>query len=351
MMWINPTDESDGDTVMFPASRLPGSGEPGRIGKGFDVMHKGHGLCSLIATGWPTTGRLAHAIAVLACLAMTACAAPAPPHPPVNPMIALAGDAEHAGDLVVVIPGALTSVRAYRDYPRGPGQAVVGYRFPGVDGRPRDRNIRIVQAGAEIAAFVNAGGAQRVRLIGMSTGGPIALEAARRIHAPRVEVALLSSALPTPATVVATLTGLSDIADAVGRAGTVQRVEVFGEYYRTLLYGRGHYRNAALAAHSARVAEAVKNRLRLPGDGVTRSHSANLLTWTLRRPADLSHVRILFLHGQQDPVFPVGGIRRLAARLPGSKVIVYPLSGHLLLATERRVYADLEAVFRRWGQP
>ena len=286
------------------------------------------------------------AFAVLVMLA--ACAAPSAPQPPASPMIALAGDAAHARDLVVVIPGALTSVQAYDRYPRAPSEAVVGYRFPGIDGRPRDRNIRIVQAGTEIAAFVNAHRPVRVRLIGMSTGGPITLEAARRIHAPRVEVAILSSALPAPATFIGSAVGLSDIVDAAGRAGSFQRREVWGEYYRTLLYGRSHFRNPALAARSARIAEAVKNRLRLPKDGITRAHSGNLLVWTLRHPEDLAHARILFLHGGQDPVFPVAGIRRLAARLPDARVIVYPLSGHLLLATEPGVYGDMAAAFRGW---
>ena len=321
-----------------------------RIDKGFDVTRKGLGLCHMQVIGWPAMHRAARILGAVACLALVACAAPRSAQPPAGPMIVLAGDAAHARDLVVVIPGALTSVHAYDAYPLAAGAALVGYRFPGLDGRPRDGNVRIVQAGAEIAAFVNAHAPARVRLIGMSTGGPIALEAARRIHGPRVEVAILSSALPSPATVVATVTGLSDIADAVGRAGTAERVEVFGEYYRTLLYGRGHYRNPALAAHSARIALAIKNRLRLPGEGITRSHGANLLTWTLHHPEELSHARILFLHGGQDPVFPANGVRRLAARLPQAKVILYPLSGHLLLATEPGVYADMEAAFRGWGR-
>ena len=286
------------------------------------------------------------AFAVLVMLA--ACAAPSAPQPPASPMIALAGDAAHARDLVVVIPGALTSVHAYDRYPRAPGEAVVGYRFPGIDGRPRDRNIRILQAGTEIAAFVNAHRPVRVRLIGMSTGGPIALEAARRIHAPRVEVAILSSALPAPATFIGSAVGLSDIVDAAGRAGSYKRREVWGEYYRTLLYGRSHFRNPALAARSARIALAVKNRLRLPSEGITRAHGANLLTWILQHPEGLAHARILFLHGRQDPVFPANGVRRLAARLPDARVIVYPLSGHLLLATEPGVYADMAAAFRAW---
>ena len=283
-------------------------------------------------------------------VALVGCAAPEPAPPRASPMVTLAGDPTQARDLVVVIPGALTSVHAYDDYPRAANVAVVGYRFPGIDGRPRDRNVRIVQAGAEIAGFVNALGPRKVRLIGMSTGGPIALEAARRIHGPQVEVAVLSSALPAPATTLSTVFALPDIVEAAGRAGSYRRREVWGEYYRTLLYGRSHYRNPALAAHSARIAEAVKNRLRLPKDGITRSHGANLLIWTLRHPEALAHARILFLHGAQDPVFPVGGVRRLSARLPSSKVILYPRSGHLLLATEPGVYDDMEAAFWGWGR-
>jgi pimeloyl-ACP methyl ester carboxylesterase len=294
---------------------------------------------------------MARALTMLACLALAGCAAPDPVVPDVRPMLTLVGDPDRTRDLVIVIPGALTSVHAYDDVPLAHGAALVGYRFPGIDGRPRDRPVKIGQAGAEIAAYVRAHPARQVRLIGMSTGGPIALEAAKRIHGSKVEVevAILSSALPAPATALATVAGLSDIADASGRAHSLDRIEVFGEYYRTLLLGRGHYRNPALATYSADVAERIKTYLRLPGDGITRSQGANLLVWTLQHPEDLSGTRILFLHGAQDPVFPIAGVRRLAARLPEARVITYPLSGHLLLATEPSVYADMEAAFREWG--
>lgn len=291
---------------------------------------------------------LLRGLLVLAAIALVGCAPPQAAVPPASPMVTLAGNPHNTRDLVVVIPGALTSVHAYDDVPRPRGAALVGYRFPGIDGRPRDGNVRIDAAGAEIAAFVNALGPARVRLIGMSTGGPIALEAARGIRGPQVEVAILSSALPAPATVVATVAGLSDIAGAVHRADTTDRVEVYGEYYRTLLLGRDHYRIPALADYSARVAERIKAYLRLPGDGITRSHGANLLVWTLSHPEELAGTRVLFLHGAQDPVFPIAGVRRLAARLPDAKVITYPLSGHLLLATEPSVYADMESAFRNW---
>ena len=292
---------------------------------------------------------LRHLLAVAICaLTLVACASPSAAPPPVNPMLPLAGNPDRTRDLVIVIPGALTSVHAYDDVPLPRGAGLVGYRFPGLDGRPRDRALKIAQAGSEIAAYVNAHPAPHVRLIGMSTGGPIALEAAKRIHGKRVEVAILSSALPAPATLVATVAGLSDIAGAVHRADTTDRVEVYGEYYRTLLLGRDHYRIPALADYSARVAERVKAYLRLPGDGITRSHGANLLVWTLSHPEELAGTRVLFLHGAEDPVFLIAGVRRLAARLPDAKVITYPLSGHLLLATEPSVYADMEAAFRGW---
>jgi pimeloyl-ACP methyl ester carboxylesterase len=284
-------------------------------------------------------------------LALAGCAAQGPTRPTDQAMVALVGDPARAREVIVVIPGALTSVRAYGGYPVPPGAAMVGYRFPGIDGRGRERGIRIVEAGAEIAAWVNARPHARVRLVGMSTGGPIALEAARRIRGPRVEVAILSSALPSPATAVSTVVAFTDLAAAAERAGSYRRRDLFAEYHRTLLYGRWHYRTPALAARSARMAEAVKNRLQLPEDGLTRAHGGNLLFWTLQNPQELAHVRVLFLHGLQDPVYPAGALRRLAARLPDAKVILYPLSGHLLLSTERGVYADMNAAFQNWSRP
>jgi pimeloyl-ACP methyl ester carboxylesterase len=252
--------------------------------------------------------------------------------------------------VVVVIPGALTSVRAYDGYPLPPGAAKVGYRFPGVDGRPRDRALKIAEAGAEIAAWVNARPLARVRLIGMSTGAAVALEAAKRIEdGPRVEVALLSSALPAPGTAFHSALAFTDIAAAAHRADSWDRLDLWPEYYRTLLLGRHHYRIPPLAAYSAEVAGIVRDNLRLPGDGITRAHGANLLTWRLTDRDALSRARILFLHGAEDPVFPAPAIRRLAASLPQARLILYPLSGHLLLATEPSVYADMEAVFAGWN--
>lgn len=265
-------------------------------------------------------------------------------------LVPLRGDARQARNLVVLVPGALSSVHIFDGYlPRiKPGTAVLGYRFPGLDGRPMDGKVRIAQAGAQIAACVKQRSFAKVRLIGLSTGGPIVLEAARRIKGPAVEVGLISTALPTPATLFSSAAALFDIAAAATRAKTFDLRHVWGEYYRTLLFGRNHFSNAQRAAQSARILASNVDRLVLPRKGMARAHGGDLLNWRLGDAQDLSGVRILFLHGALDPVFPVAGARRLAARLPSSKFIAYPESGHLLFSTEPTLFDDLDRTFRTW---
>jgi len=267
-----------------------------------------------------------------------------------SPLVALSGETRDVHNLVIVVPGALSSVHVFDSYlaRTEPDTTVVGYRFPGLDGRPLDGRVRIRQAGADIAAYVKHRSPAHVRLIGLSTGGPIVLEAARRISGPDVEVGLVSTALPSPAVLASSAAGLLDIIAAAGRIDAFDLRLLWGEYYRTLLFGRRHFTEPQLAARSADLADADVDRLILPKNGMTRAHGGDLLNWTLDNPQDLSHARILFLHGARDPVFPARGARRLAARLSESKIIVYPRSGHLLFATEPTLFDDLNRAFRTW---
>ncbi len=225
--------------------------------------------------------------------------------------------------------------------------AVVAWRFPGLDGRPAEDRVRIVPAGAAIAAFVNARNPRAVRLIGLSAGAAIALEAARDVRAGQVDVALISPALPTPAVVLASAAAAADMAEAAARAGTWETRALFAEYYRTLLYGRAHYGDPLRAAESARRAAAVKDSLILPGEGRARSHAAGLIGWTLRRPEELSHVRVMIFVGSEEPLFPLAAVRRFAARLPQVNLYIYRGQGHLLFETATDLFGDIRRAMLR----
>jgi pimeloyl-ACP methyl ester carboxylesterase len=281
--------------------------------------------------------------ALLALALAAACAAPAPTPQDAAAIVTLAGNPARATELVVAVPGALSPLWVFdplREWADA-DTAVVAYRFPGLDGRPADSPVRIAAAGAAIAAFANARRPATVRVIGLSTGGPIALEAARRVAAPRVDAVLISTALPAPAALGSSLRGAFDLVEAADRAGTWAARPLFREYHRTLLYGRSHYGDPVRAADSARRADAVAEGLLLPGDGLVRKHSGDLLRWMLRDPAGLAHVRVRLFHGADDPVFGLPGVRRLARRLPDAALTVYAGHGHLLPETVPGLFADI----------
>jgi pimeloyl-ACP methyl ester carboxylesterase len=275
----------------------------------------------------------------------------AQPAVPPEALVTLIGDPVHARSLVILVPGALTSYDAFGRYLAGDhraGTAIMAFRFPGMDGRPRDGKVRIDEAGRQIAAEVADLPAAHVRLIGLSTGGPIVLEAARGIHRDRVEAALISTALPAPATLFSSAAAATDILAAASRAGSFRARPVWREYYRTLLFGRRHFSDPERAAESTRLADEMEDRLVLPGDGLARAHGGDLLRWRLTPPEELAHARILLLHGGEDPVFSARGARRLAERLRTSRILVYPVSGHLLFETEASLFEDIASVFRTW---
>ena len=55
-----------------------------------------------------------------------------------------------------------------------------------------------------------------------------------------------------------------------------------------------------------------------------------LRTWGLKQPADLSVVKhpVLVANGDADRMVPTTNTHDLARRLPNSKLIIYPDSGH-----------------------
>jgi pimeloyl-ACP methyl ester carboxylesterase len=287
---------------------------------------------------------------IVALLAVgTACAPLTDPVADASAFVTLAGDPDTAEELVIAIPGALTTVtvflplREWADH----DTAVVAWRFPGLDGRPAEDRVRIGPAAAAVAAFANARQPRAVRLVGLSAGAAIALEAARDVRAERVDVALISPALPTPAVALAGAVAATDFAEAAARAGTWENRALFAEYYRTLLYGRRHYRDPLRAADSARRAAEVRDGLILPGEGRARSHAAGLIGWTLDRPEELSHIRVAIFVGTEEPLFPLPAVRRFAARLPQATLYAYPGQGHLLFETVPGLFSDIRRAFDR----
>lgn len=249
---------------------------------------------------------------------------------------------------VVVVPGAMASVGMYEpvldwDIPDG---SVLAYRFPGLDGLDLDHKLDISEAGRLIAESMENLGVAEVYLIGFSTGGPVALEAARHLRTPEVSVALISSAGPFPSGVNASVQGFFDVLEAMIRAQGRSMEDAWLENYRTLLFGRNHFEQGERAEQSRALAERQRGALLVPRVRMTMAHTGDLMTWGLtRRDPALARARIGVFHGAEDSVFPLNQTRRFAGRIPADGIKVYEGQGHLLFITAPTLWTDVRRFF------
>lgn len=286
---------------------------------------------------------------ILIFLALAACSTLPPPQKVegVNPVVHDGKADEGVGTAIVLIPGAMASIELFApvlDWDV-PDSTVMAYRFPGVDGLELNHRIDIVDSGALIADHLNRLGVKNVHLIGYSTGGPIALEAARRIEGAEVDVALLSSASDSPAALIASARGAIDVLKALLRANKPGLDEAILENYRTLLFGRRHFSEAELAEQSRRLAALQRGHITTPPRKMTLAHTTDLMLWRLENPEDLYDARIGFFHGSEDSVFSEGLSWRYAKRLHAETFRSYQGQGHLLFVTEPRIWDDIRDFF------
>lgn len=248
---------------------------------------------------------------------------------------------------VVVIPGALASVGIYEpvlDW-NIPDGAVLAYRFPGLDGLELDHRLDIAAAGELIADAMDSLGVKEVDLIGFSTGGPVAMEAAARMRTEKVSVALISSAGPFPSGVEASVKGFFDVVEALVRAHGRSMEDAWLENYRTLLFGREHFARLGQAERSRTLAEKQRGNLRTPSTRLTLAHTSSLMTWALPRGDGLERARVGIFHGEKDSVFSLAETERLAARIHADQIDVYPGQGHLLFVTAPTLWDDIRRFF------
>ncbi|MEL7090811.1 MAG: alpha/beta hydrolase [Pseudomonadota bacterium] len=279
---------------------------------------------------------------LLLALLLTACAPV--PRPSSAPLIYQQAEWTRATSVVIAIPGALTSIRAMAPALNfaAPGRAIAFYRLPGYDGRPPEDFINLEFAADHIATQVLQAGLKRVDLIGHSTGGVIAVEAAKEIkrRAPdtEVNVAAISMAMPAPQPVLAGIRGALGTLAAATRAGSAKPRDIWLEYYRTLAYGDEVRSEPEVAAAADDLVAANTSRIELPKDGLARRHTRDLRRWTNPDPAALAGVRITLYHGAEDPVFPPRVVKRFARNLPAAEVDLIDGHGHLLMLTYPEIW-------------
>lgn len=281
-------------------------------------------------------------------LSLAACSnLPPPQRADVQPMVHDGHAVKGVKRAIVLVPGALASVELFAPVMEWdiPDSTVIAYRFPGVDGMELDHRIDIVDSGAMIARALNALEVEEVYLIGYSTGGPIALETARRLDTDKVQMALISSASDSPAASLASIRGAVDIVKAMFRSKQQGIDEAMVENYRTLLYGRDHFSKDDLAEQSRQMATVKRGQIVKPPNKMTMAHMADLLTWQFEDPASVYDDRIGFFHGAEDSVFSERLTRRYARRLQAEAFHSYEGQGHLLFVTEPHLFDDIRAFF------
>ncbi|MCE8006369.1 alpha/beta hydrolase [Aestuariivita sp.] len=267
----------------------------------------------------------------------------APPTPQADPLLYRPEKIAATDRLVIFIPGALTSVRMFapaRGWTQS-GFAPVFYRFPGLDGRPLTGPLDIGAAADEIAAFANAHPEKDVALVGYSSGAPIAILAAARITGDRiVPVAAISPAVERSGGLPTLARGAGDILRAAARAGTLERLPIWVEYWQILLYGRNatpdpQFRQRIISrAHT----HSGERSLGPPDPNLARSHASRLARWELPPKLDLTHVRLRLYAGLEDPVFSTAQTLRFARKLGQDRIYGYPGEGHLLYLTQSDVF-------------
>lgn len=291
--------------------------------------------------------RARSAMGALVALLLAACAATPPPaRAPLYPVAA--ETRASPATVTVLLPGALTTARVFgpaRDW-AGPDHLVVEYRLPGMQGEPLRPALDIERAAGWVADLANRHPQARIQLLGYSTGAVIAIEAAGRIdRSERVRIVAVSSATPFPGAALALMRGAAQVAGGALAIGSLDRDRIWEEYFKTLYLGSGWRQSPEKRALARWLEEAMRGRLTTPGEGRGRAQSASLLFWTPSRAALESRAAITFYHGDRDPVFPLGPVRRLADRL-GARLCVLPEEGHMLFLSRPDLTARIERQFR-----
>ncbi len=264
-----------------------------------------------------------------------------------SPLLFDPAEVENSDAIAVFIPGALAPIDIFSPAKawRVSGYALVYYRFPGLDGLPLDHELSIDGAAEEIAQFANRYPQKPIRLLGYSTGGPIAILASQRISGDDVKVAALSPAPPKAGGFWTAWRSSYDVIAASIRAGSTRREKVWREYYRTLLFGRAGLKNPGLADRIDQLAEQQREKIVIPERDMNRAHTRDIRRWTVPGDLYIDREKVTFYIGAEDPVFSVKQIWEFAESIGVTRVIEYPKGGHLLFITHPEVFNDVLSFF------
>lgn len=260
-----------------------------------------------------------------------------------SPLLFDTVDVETSEAVAILIPGALSSVEIFSAAKiwEASGYALVYYRLPGLDGLPLDHELAIDNAATEIARFVERYSHKPIRLLGYSTGGPIAILASQLIQSDDVKVAALSPAPPKAGGFRTFFRSSRDILAASFRARSTNRNVVWREYYRTLLFGSPGLNNPYLTERIDEIVERETDNIVYPEPVLARAHTRYIRKWTAPDTLQVDPESVAFYVGANDPVFSINQTREFAESLGITRIREYPEGGHLLFLTHPEVFADI----------
>ncbi len=284
-------------------------------------------------------------LTLLSCLCLAACGyVPTAKTGADDPLLFNPAAVARADKIAVFIPGALSSVDVFEGsrHWEDAGYARAFYRYPGLDGMAVDHYVDPPTAAARITEFANAYPDKDIALVGYSTGGLIALEAAADMTKGRdVHVAAMSTAVEYGGGVSTVARGARDILRAVVATKSIRKADLWKRYWSGLLFGPDALDDPALAEPLAeKITEGEKIYVKLDPQ-IAIAHALALPGWELPDDLDLTGVETAFFVGMNDPVFSLRQTTTFATQIGGVPVYGYPGQGHLLFFTRPDVFDDM----------
>ena len=246
---------------------------------------------------------------------------------------------DRARRILVVVPGALTRLEVFAPLTEAlpSGTALVELAFPGMDGRPLDRPLRVRATARRLARRLNASPATRIDLVGISAGSAVCFELRGRLSCPDVTLAAIAAPAPFPYVAFASIWMTTDIWRAWRAHRGAPWPLIWFELFQVLLFGRVEKRPPLpLDDHGRRVGPTVT-----PTPRLLAYHGAGVALWRPSVRAMRAQTPIRFFHGSQDTVSPSGAMARFARRVRNADVTWYRDRGHLAHVLNPDLYADI----------
>lgn len=290
---------------------------------------------------WRTRAARALSSAWLAVALLAGCATlPSRPPEGVSSLDYDPEDVAEAERIVIALPGVLNSISIFDKALawRADGLAIVRYRYPGMDGLELDHRVTVDGVIAQIRELLERYPDKPIALLGYSAGGQLALEAAAALAYRHPRLVVMSGATGFPQTVLTGLRAARYVIVIGVSEGTVDLEKIWKKFYPVLLFGAEGAGDPAMQARIEAIYGEERDSIVTPTLEMMQAQSGDLTWRRLDVDEALRDTPVLILHGQEDPVIPVETARRLAERLPRSRLVELEGQGHLIVLTSDEAF-------------